>query len=79
MKRDIKKQEQKGMRIMRDHTHADLTVPEIMKFKEEFEATLMKKSLSEAIFNLACNAFYMGVAVGSRNCRKTLQKGGVNQ
>lgn len=62
--RDIYKQEKQGMEFIRKHQRLALTVGEVMQFKDEFWKT---ENISEGLFNVIGTAFYMGVAVGSRN------------
>lgn len=63
--RDIKEQARQGMEIIGKHEGANLTVGEIMQFKQELES-----DNDTGIIDTIYTAFLMGVAVGSRNAKK---------
>ena len=68
--RDMNKQKEQGQKIIRAHERADLSAMEIMKFKNDFDKNVHEKGINEAIYNLICDAFYFGVAVGSRTRKR---------
>jgi len=72
--RDKNKQKEQGQKIIRAHERADLTGPELMKFKNDFHKTIQEKGINEAIYNLICDSFYFGVAVGYRTGKKDSTK-----
>lgn len=72
--RDMNKQKEQGQKIIRAHERADLTGPELMKFKNDFHKAIQEKGINEAVYNLICDAFYSGVAVGYRTCKKDSTK-----
>ena len=72
--RNMEKQKEKGREILSKHEKADLTVPEMMKFKEGFHEIAQEKGISEAIYRLIGDVFYSGVAVGYRTGKKDSTK-----
>lgn len=72
--RDMNKQKEQGRQIMRVHERADLTGPELMKFKNDFTKEVHEKGINEAVYNLICDAFYSGVAVGYRTRKRETTK-----
>lgn len=72
--RDITKQKEQGRKRIRGHEKADISVMEIMQLKDNFYKTAKEMGISEAIFNIVCDSFYFGVAVGYRNGKKDSTK-----
>ncbi|MBR3361803.1 MAG: hypothetical protein IKG39_10740 [Lachnospiraceae bacterium] len=64
--RNIEKQAEQGKAFFNQHPKADLTVKELRYMIDEF-TTEGKENLTKAAYNAITKAFYMGVAVGSRN------------
>ncbi len=72
--RSIKKQKEQATKIIKNHPGIDLTAGELMALKESFMQNEEKHGMSEAILDLAIDAFYMGLAVGYQNAKKDNRK-----
>ena len=72
--RNMEKQKEKGRQVMEKHPNADLIVGEMMYLKECFKKTATTRGINEAIYDLICNTFYSGVAVGYRTGKKDSRK-----
>ena len=72
--RNIKKQKEQANKIIKNHPNIDLTAGELMELRESFMKTAEKHGMSEAILDLAIDAFLMGLAVGYRNGKKDSRK-----
>ena len=72
--RDLNKQKEQGRQIIRAHERADMMGPEMMRLKNDFNKTVHEKGINEAIYNLICDSFYFGVAVGYRTGKKESTK-----
>ena len=72
--RNMKKQKEMGRQVIDKHPNADLIVDELTEFKNYFDETARTKGINEAIFQLACDIFYCGVAVGYRTGKKDSTK-----
>lgn len=68
--RNMEKQKEKGMQVMEKHPNADLIVAELTQLRDSFKHTAMTKGINEAIYNIICDSFYSGVAVGYRTGKK---------
>lgn len=72
--RDMNKQKEQGRQIMRVHERADMMGHEMMRLKNDFDKTVHEKGINEAIYNLICDSFYFGVAVGYRTRKRETTK-----
>lgn len=72
--RNIKKQKEQAKKIIEKHPNIDLTARELMELRESFLRNVEKHGTSEAIFDLAIDAFLMGLTVGYRNGKKDSRK-----
>jgi len=60
--RDIKELENQGVKIIRNHERADLTISEVMQLKEK-----LTSGNDTGAIDIIYTAFLIGVAVGARN------------
>ena len=60
--RDVKELENQGLKIIRNHEGADLTVNEVMQLKER-----LASGNDSGVIDVIYTAFLIGVAVGARN------------
>lgn len=60
--RDIKELERQGMKIIRQHECADLSVNEVMHLVHE-----LKSDNDTGVIDIIYSSFLMGVAIGARN------------
>lgn len=72
--RDLKKQKEQGRQIMRAHERADMRGSELIRLKDDFDNMVYEKGVNESIYNLICDSFYFGVAVGYRTGKKDSTK-----
>lgn len=72
--RNIEKQNEKGRQVMEKHPNADLIVAELTQLRDSFKNTAITKGINEAIYNIICDSFYFGVAVGYRTGKKDSTK-----
>ena len=68
----VKKGDKRTMRnieknIERGHERADLSAYELCYFYENFKKIEEEKGTADGLFDLICDVFHMGVAVGARN------------
>lgn len=70
----MKKQKEIGRQVIDKHPNVDLIVEELTEFKNFFDETARTKGINEAIFQLVCDTFYFGVAVGYRTGKKDSTK-----
>lgn len=68
--RNTEKQKEKGSQVMEKHPNADLTAGELIQLRDSFKNTAITKGINEAIYNIICDSFYFGVAVGYRTGKK---------
>lgn len=71
--RDIAEQARQGREILKSNMRMDMKASEVIAFKEEYDAAV-KAGDGDALMNLISNAFYMGVAVGTRNNERKRNK-----
>lgn len=60
--RDVKELENQGLKIIRNHERADLTVSEVMQLKE-----MLTSGNDTGAIDIIYTAFLIGVAVGAKN------------
>ena len=65
--RDIEKNIERGHEIIKKHERADLSAYELCYFYENFKKIEEEKGTADGLFDLICDVFHMGVAVGARN------------
>lgn len=72
--RNVEKQKEKGRQVIEKHPNADLIVAELTQLRDSFKNTATTKGINEAIYNIICDSFYFGVAVGYRTGKKDSTK-----
>ncbi len=65
--RNIEKNIAQGEKIIDNHRNADLSLSEMAYFIDSFKETAREKGATDGALKLLKEAFFMGVAVGSRN------------
>lgn len=72
--RDLNKQKEQGRQIIRAHERADMRGDEMMRLKDDFDNMVHEKGVNNAIYDLICDVFYFGVAVGYRTRKRESTK-----
>ena len=72
--RNMKKQREQGRQIAREHKNADMAGMELTQLRDSFHKKAQEKGINEAIYDLICDAFYSGVAIGYRTGKKDSTK-----
>ncbi len=67
MKRDIMKAVEQGKELMRQRKRMDLTLTELTVLYDRFKELEEASRTSDAALNIIAEAYYAGLAVGSRN------------
>lgn len=68
--RNIKKQREQGSQIVKQHRNADLMCEELVQLRDSFKRISEEKGISEAVYDIICDSFYFGLAVGYRTGKK---------
>lgn len=65
--RDIEKAVEQGKKVISKHPRAELSVLDFLALDEITKKESSTDGNDNYWFNMVCNAFYFGVAVGHRN------------